>query len=151
VSAGDDAAKSCRLAVGEVKDIRADASMGAMGRHVVGMADPAAWMRDGFKALKENRLLDLVAADDRPDVTLNVELVKAYVEPLATAKAATVVLRVTYAGRSAAGPKVYRGVHNATNWANTEGEMEGALTLALGEAVNQVRADATEACLGNLH
>ena len=126
--------------------------MGTTGRSVVQVADPAAWTRDGFKGLsRHNRLLDLVPADSQPDVTLNVELVKSYVEPLASAKAATVVLRVNFTGRTNAGPKVYRGVHNATNWVNGEGEMRGALTLALGEAVQLVSADATDACMGRLH
>jgi hypothetical protein len=152
-AAADDAHKAaatCRVALGEVKDIRTDPVMGTIGTHVIRVGDPAQWTRDGFKALSDNRSLEIVPADGRPDVTLNVELVKAYVEFMATAKSATVVLRVRYAGRDAA-PRVYRGVHTGTHWANDVSEMQGALALALGEAVKQVSAEAPEVCAGRLH
>jgi hypothetical protein len=148
----DKAVARCRLAMGEVKDIRADASMGAIGNSVVKVADPAAWTRDGFaKTLADNQTLDIVAADTGPDETLNVELVKAYIEQVNTVKSATVVVRVTYAGRSAAGPRVYRGVRTGTNWWNTESELDGAMALALDQAARSVSADASAACRGLLH
>jgi hypothetical protein len=140
----DDAVR-CRLALGEVKDIRPDASMGAMGTQVVQVADPAAWTRDGLGALSLNHALEIVPADAHPDLTLKVELVKAYVQAMNTAKSATVVLRVGFVGRDAA-PKIYRGVHTATNWINGAGEMQGALKFALDDAVRQLSADAPGLC-----
>ena len=150
-SAGGKGEPKCRVAVGEVKDIRPDPTMGTLWKTVVAVPDPAAWTRDGFKGLSENDMIELVPADSHPDVTLNVELVKSYVEALATAESATVVLRVTFTGRSPAGPKVYRGVQSSTRWTNGQSEAQGDLGTALGDAVKLVSADVTNACLGQLH
>ncbi len=135
----------CRLTVAEVKDIRADPSMGGIGAHAASVPDPAAWVRDELKALSSNSALEIVSADAHPDLTMNVELVKAYVQSITTTKSATVVLRVTFSGRSTES-KVYRGVHNAANWASTTGEMQGALKLALDSAVQQVSTEAPVVC-----
>ena len=125
--------------------------MGEAGFRSVRMDDSDAWVLGALAALDDGDRVGLVDDPARADVSIKVELVKAYIyDPTGSAKAAQVVLRVSYAGprAPAGGPQIYRGGLGQILWANDDGETKGAIDSALGRAVKALRGDILAACKG---
>jgi hypothetical protein len=138
---------ACKIAFVEVKDLRSDPQMGTMGPRAVRAIDPIDWLRAGLGTLAENKYLSLVPAGQTADVELKVELLKAYIQPMNMAKSTTVVLRIRYGGvHGLPEPRIYRGAHTAVNWNSTDDEIQGAMNLALEDAIRSVRADLMGVC-----
>ena len=96
---------------------------------------------------RDKRLEFVGAADVGDGVVLNVTLVKAYMEGLATSKNSTVVLRVRY-GRAgeAIGDATFRGDHTDVNWGSGDGEARDSLNIALQEALAAIDTDLFARC-----
>jgi hypothetical protein len=138
----------CHAYVADVSDLRPDKeNMGEAGIRVVHSANAAEWVRAGLGGLEAGGAITVVGDPAQADVELKVQILKAYVFTPQTAKAATVVLRVNYAGKAApAGPRTYRGSDTTMDWANGDGEMKAALDRALAQAVGAMRIDISPVC-----
>lgn len=140
---------TCRVSIGEAVDARADTqSMGRFGGRYVRRDDTVGWVRSGVETLARDKRLEFVGAADVGDgVVLNVTLVKAYMEGLATSKNSTVVLRVRY-GRAGEtiGDATFRGDHTDVNWGSGDGEARDSLNIALQEALAAIDTDLFARC-----
>jgi hypothetical protein len=138
---------TCRVRIGAVKDARPQAdiaSMGQLGFRAVRGGDVAVWLRSGLASLGGDRHLVIVDGAGPADVAFDVELLKAYIMSNALeAKAATVVVRVSYGG---ADTQLYRGGDAGVNWTEGEGETQSAFDASLTEILKQMRADIVTRC-----
>jgi hypothetical protein len=132
----------CGLQLASVRDLRADPpSLGNIGPREVRADDFAAWVRGGLDGG-----LRKPAAAAAP-VSIDAEILKAYVHWLAISKSADIVLRVRFSrDNQVVGEKVYRGANTAMNWASGDDEIRWALAEALAALVVQVNADAPGYC-----
>jgi hypothetical protein len=111
------------------------------GGVVVRSEDFPAWLRSGFATVPG------YAPGPERGIGLRVELLKAYLQSISTAKTAAIVVRVGYPGGEAGERKViYRGENTSTNWSSSEAETRAALDAALAEVLGKVRADLSAAC-----
>jgi len=134
----------CTVRLADVRDIRPDPNdLGMMIGRSVHASDSVAWLRSALEALKQDGRLRLVDADAQ--LTLRVELVKAYILVQNTQKSSNVVVRAVYSrGDKELDTQIVRGRDEGANWANGEEEAQGslnrALAAAVGELDNNIRA-----------
>ena len=144
----DKSAVSCSFRIGQVRDLRTDpAIMGNMGGRVVQMDDSIAWMNSGLAALAGDARLTLVRGADPADLTLNVEIVKAYIATMTVDKLSAIVVHVrieTAAGNPA--PQTLRGSDTDLNWANGTEETQSALDRAMADLLRQIDLAVLNAC-----
>lgn len=112
-----------------------------MGGRPTKAAHSDQWVRSAVQQLDGDKRLKIV--DTNPDVTLNIELAKAYLQTMATQKSATVVLSVRYGEGE---PKIFRGSYDGVNWVNGEAEAQSALDFALSEAIEALNSDLVRYC-----
>ncbi len=142
-AAGRQPAAPCPLVLSSLTDARADRSnLGFIAGREVRGDNFGDWVRSGVEA----RLKAQKAAAVTP-VTLDAELVKAYMNAVAATMSATIVMRVRMQRDGAVlDEKVYRGGSTSVNWGSGTGETMSELGLALGSLLDQVRADANAHC-----
>jgi hypothetical protein len=131
---------ACRFTVTAIDDRREQASLGSVGHTRVDGEGFTAWFANGIAAIPG------YAGDGAP-IELRVEVLKAYVQSLATLKSANLVVRVQVAAAGAP-PRVktYRGVDGSTNWNSTENEIQAAFDAALANLKQQIGADLDGLC-----
>lgn len=132
---------ACGLQVASVKDLRADlTSLGNLGPREVRADDFAGWVRGGLDH-------GLRKPGPAAVVSIDAEILVAYVHGLASTKSADIVLRMRYSrDHQPVGEKVYRGASTAMNWDSSEHEIRNALAEALAALVVQVSADGLGYC-----
>lgn len=133
-------AGTCKFSVKSVSDLREESGLGNIGRTRVGDEGFRNWFENGITAIPGYQ------ADTAP-LTLRIEVIKAYVQGLSTMKSANLVVRVYPIDKNMAlPPRVYRGVDNSGNWANTESEIQAALDRAMNNLQLQIGADIDKLC-----
>jgi hypothetical protein len=131
---------TCRFSVKSVSDLREESGLGNLGRTRVGDEGFRSWFENGIAAIPGYQ------ADTAPR-TLRIEVIKAYVQGLSTMKSANLVVRVYAIDKNMAlPPRVYRGVDNSGNFANTESEIQAALDRAMYNLRLQIGADIDKLC-----
>lgn len=132
---------SCRMHLSGVQDVRADTqSMGTMVERGVHAADSVGWVRSGVKSLDRDPRLSFA---EPAKVEFGITLEKAYIHSMGTEKAATVVLRATYAPNDT---QIFRGDDNSLNWNNTASETQEGLDAALARALEALDQDIVARC-----
>lgn len=136
----------CKLRLGQVQDLRSDKmSLGEIGGRPITATDTLAWTRSGLTTLDTDAKIELVGSGEQ--LSLDADIVKAYVYSITSNKTAHIVLRVRYTNADApVAEKVYRGADNTGNWASGEGEARNALNRALASAISQIRTDVLRHC-----
>lgn len=140
-------AEACRIRIAQFVDMRPDSqSMGAIGVRTV-HADTGAWVRSGIESLARDPRIQFVGATSEADLSIDVELLKAYVMSMTVDKSSNVALRIRYARKGAAqGDALYRGTDTDVNWANGDGETQQSLNRALANLLEDVDQDILARC-----
>ncbi len=133
---------SCRFSVKAITDLRGHAGLGTLVNTRVDGAGFAQWFAEGVAAVPGN-----TAAPGTAPVELHIEVLKAYIQSLGTAKSANLVVKVSVTGEGAVpSAKTYRGVDASINWSNSESEVQAAFDAALASLRQQMSADAAGWC-----
>ena len=136
----------CRLSIRSLSDKRSDTStFGTVtGRSVRSPQDVDRWLRSTFEGLNKWG----VTVRDAAPLTMDAELLTAWVSDLPSSKNANIVMRVTYRrGDLAQEPKVYRGNESRMNWSANDGELQVLIDAALTRLIQSVSSDVQKACL----
>ncbi|MEP7210820.1 MAG: hypothetical protein ABI740_08285 [Alphaproteobacteria bacterium] len=123
--------------------------MGDLGGRFIHQEDARGWVRSAFESLGQDGRFrfDARRAPDTVALTVQVDLVQAYIRSSSTAKNATIVVRVRYGfGDRPAEEKSFRGQVSQINWAGLDTEAQDALNQALKEAVAAVDDDIIARC-----
>ncbi len=149
-SQAGDPARSCRLHIGEIRDLRSDpTALGEIGGRPVRAVDVPAWLRSGLLSLDRGAAIVMVENAEAEDVDISADIHKTYVISMPTSKAADVAFTIHYRRNGAAvDDQVYRGSDEGMNWASGEGEGQSALNRALADALTHVEADVLAHCAG---
>jgi len=141
---------ACRLVLGEVHDLRPDpTTMGETSGRFIHPESPERWVRHAVETLSQDGRLRFASAGDAPTLSLNVDLLQAYMSSWSTAKHAVVMLRVRYAADGAvAKEQAFRGEVSGMLWTDSESEVLGALNEALKRAVAAMDDDLVLRCSG---
>ncbi|HEX4302352.1 MAG TPA: hypothetical protein VHZ78_06135 [Rhizomicrobium sp.] len=136
----------CRVALSGLHDQRVDPNaMGDIGGRMVHAADAPGWVRSGLQSLSRDPRIAVV--DGAADLTLDVDIVKAYSLSITMEKSITVVLRVRFAhGGSAPDEQVFRGVDTATNWVSGADETQIGFDDALRQIIEALDAQIVARC-----
>lgn len=136
------AVPACDFHLVSLEDRRSSTeTLGSIAGRVVHAEDFPAWLRSGFATVPG------YAPGPERGIGLRVELLKAYLQSISTAKTAAIVVRVAYPGAEAGERQVvYRGENTSTNWSSSDAETRAALDAALAEVLGKVRADLPAAC-----
>ena len=141
--------RACRLHLGDIRDMRGDPkSMGQIGGRLVHAEDSAAWVRSGLYSLARDPRLTVDAAGVTAfDLTLNVDLLKAYVLTMPETRANTVVLRIRYSQPGgAAEEQIYRGAQTGLDWNGGNDETQGGLNRAFAMLLEPIHRDVLRQC-----
>jgi hypothetical protein len=134
------AAGACAFSIQSVEDLRDDKALGRVALTRVDGDHFATWFADGLKSVPGYR-------PQPATVVMKVEVLKAYIQSLATMKSANLVVRVHVAQDGhAPRTKLYRGVDNSTNWSSSENEIQAAFDGAMGHLRQQMAADLAATC-----
>jgi hypothetical protein len=147
-AANEAGSAQCRVFVATVKDMRGDTqSMGTILARPVRNADSAGWVRSGLLSLDHDKRIHMADSAQSADITLDAEILKAYVMAITTQKTANVVLRIRYT-RAGGAPEeqIYRGALNDVDWIGGDDETQGALNDALTQVVTAVAGDTIKRC-----
>lgn len=130
----------CAVHLTDVIDVRPDPNdFGMVGQRSVRSPDSVAWLRAALSTLQQEARLRFVDDDRRAEITIRIELVKAYIMTMNTQKTANVVLRARYSRNGTAiDTQIARGRDTGVNWANGSDEVRGALNRALSAAVSEL-------------
>jgi len=80
-------------------------------------------------------------------LTMNVEIIKAYVQPTGSLMSGNIVLRVSYQyGGAILKEKYYRGLDESMNWLNADSEREKAFNNAILDVLGKIGADVDGVC-----
>jgi hypothetical protein len=138
---------TCRVGLGEVRDLRSDTqAMGQLHGVTVTASDTAGWLRSAFQSLNRDKRLQF--DDKSADLVVSAELLKAYVTaPTSNTRSANVVVRVRY-NRPGTTPeeKIYRGTDSGLNWSNGRDETQASLDESLGDILKDVDRDILTRC-----
>ena len=134
----------CPVQVGELKDLRSNpAVLGSIGKREVLADDMTSWVRTGLEYLLATPRADPAAAG----LTLDVDIVHAYIQGVAWSKSANLLLRVRFRrGVATLGQGAYRGASTSLNWTSAGAEARGAFDLALRDLVQELRTDTARYC-----
>jgi hypothetical protein len=148
--AGQSGGPVCHVFVGAVKDLRTDPhAMGLIAGRPVQATDSEGWVRSALQSLTRNSRIALADGAAGADLTIDAEILKAYVFTITTQKAANVVIRVRFTRHGAAdGEQIYRGALNDIDWVAGDDETQSALDEALSQVVSQLGDDAVRYCGG---
>jgi len=131
---------SCRFSVKAVVDSRDQADLGSLFKTRVDGEGFAQWFADGIASIPGH-------ATTPAPVELHIEVLKAYIQSLGTAKSANLVVKVKVAGDGAIpSTKTYRGVDASINWSNSESEVQAAFDAALASLRQQMSTDLAGWC-----
>ena len=111
------------------------------------------WVRDGLAALRHADCdvsfddTGVPAAPQGQFLVIDVEIRKAYLHTIATAKSATIVLAVNYQPSGQPGQvKVYRKQKTSVNWTGSGSEVEGAMNSAMTAMLEDIADDIERQC-----
>jgi hypothetical protein len=137
-SANDHA--KCHLSITSIDDQRDQKDLGYISNKRVDGAQFIDWFRQGLTTLPGY-------TDAAAPVHLRVAILRAYIQA-SSFKSANLVVRVEVTTEgSTPQMKLYRGVDDSINWANSEGETQSAFNRALDNLKAQMHADLAQWCL----
>lgn len=141
---------TCGIYLEKVDDLRSDKQdMGNIAGNPVSAADMIGWVKSSVSQLRRDgyRIDDQRASGD--DLTIDVELLKAYMLSITTSKSAVLVVRVIYkrADATVLTSRVYRGTDTSMDWAGTEGETNSAFQRAAAQVLSIVQPDMHDYCI----
>jgi hypothetical protein len=139
---------NCVVHLTDVRDVRLNPDdLGMMGGRAVHTDNSIAWVQNALNALKQDSRLTFAAGDSNAQLTLRIELVKAYIMTLTTQKSSNVVVRISYTRNGKDfDSQIVRGRDESGNWANGADEAQGSLNRALASAVSQLGNDIVARC-----
>lgn len=112
------------------------------------MTDVTGWIRSGFQSLSQTAPIQYVERVPDAAVTVNVDLLKAYVMKITNeTRSASVVVRVRY-GKPNSQPdeKIYRGTTSNVNWFDGSSESASSFNDALSQILKQASVDFVAHC-----
>ncbi|MGM9488336.1 hypothetical protein [Ideonella sp. YS5] len=130
---------ACAFAIRSVDDRREDKSLGKVVRTKVDGEGFATWLGDGLAAIPGH-------TSGAAPTTLQVEVLKAYIQSIGYLKSANLVVRVTTVDPAGQRQATFRGVNGSTNWNSSEAEIQEAFERALADLQQQVGADLASHC-----
>ncbi len=141
----------CHVKIAGVQDLRPDPqSLGTVANQAVRTSDSISLVRSSLASLSRDPriVLDDQATNYPSGLTLNAELIKAYVINITgETRSANVVLRVRYE-REGRAPDVelYRGTDNGLTWGGGQSESQSSFNIALAQIIDGVHRDALNLC-----
>jgi hypothetical protein len=128
----DSGAISCRVRLHAVRDLRSDPeSLGSMGNLAVRSPNSTNWLQTATSSLADDPRIRIVESDNDANLSLDIDLIKAYIISITTANSTNVVLQAHYSRQDATlSEQVYRGTGNA-NWQGMETGFNDAMTRAI--------------------
>jgi hypothetical protein len=122
--------------------------MGKSGVRSVLMTGSTDWVRSGLDSLNRDARIKLSETPTgAADLSLAVELVKAYTMNITTERSTNVVFRVRFTGKDGAkSEQVYRGEYEGNNWSNGEGETLDSFDDALAHLLANLDHDIVARC-----
>jgi hypothetical protein len=131
---------ACAFSIQSVEDLRDDKALGRVAFTRVDGDHFAAWFAEALKSVPGYQ-------PQPATLVMKVEILKAYIQSLATMKSANLVVRVHVAQHGhAPRTKLYRGVDNSTNWSSSEDEIQAAFDSAMAHLQRQMAADLATGC-----
>jgi hypothetical protein len=141
---------ACSAYLADVRDLREDPqSLGAVAEKSVQGKDAAKWVYGAIRSLETNPTLRFTdaPASQPGGLTLQVDLLKAYIMSVNTARTAVVVIKVHYSrDGSPLGDAVHRGSDTGMLWSGNAGESANALNMALSHVLTTLRPDILAHC-----
>ena len=142
---------TCDIQLTGIADRRPNAGeIANLNEYNIHHKDLVGWLRSGLKSLEQQGIFiqPAPAGDvpaDRPRI--DVELLKAYMQFLATSKSANVVIKVAIE-RPKEPPvsRLYRGRDTSVNWWHSETELGSAFDTALRDALKRLAPDLLALC-----
>jgi hypothetical protein len=147
--------QTCSVYVQEIRDLRLadEHTYGNIGGAPIYGPNMVDWMKTGLTTLDEKGYrvdgpATVPVSPLQDDVTIQVGVLKAYMESITTTKIATVVVRVSYNKIDLQAPvtRIYRGVDTSINWADGTGEVESAFERATAQVLDKVQTDLQGYC-----
>lgn len=133
---------TCRFSVESIDDQRDTTSLGHIGVTRIDGQGFTEWFADGIATLPGYSRAPVAA-------TVQITILKAYIQGLATLKSANLVVRLQSShGSTPAFSRHYRGFDGSMNWANGEREIQVAFDRAMVDLTTQIAADMKDRCSG---
>lgn len=151
-NASNDSSDECLVQIEHVEDRRNSKESFGSSPYFQKFAESVPqWTKEGFQSLSgENyrmHLQDKNGMKIDAQVMMHVKIHKAYVLHQATSKSANLALSVQYtSSNNTTESKLYRGRYTAINWANSAGEIEGAMNEALSDVLAKIGDDISRYC-----
>lgn len=144
----------CNVIVSSIVDKRhGKEGFGALSYVDTYAASVPLWVRDGLAALKEARYNVFFEDSGSPAprqgqfLVIDVEILKAYLHTVLSAKSATIVLSVNYQPAGQPGQvKVYRSQKTSVNWTGGASEVEDAMNMAMTAMLANIVDDIERQC-----
>lgn len=138
----------CAVYLADVRDLRGDKDdLGQIGDMLVQSQDTSAWIGAAIRSLARPPDIVFVNSSASSAITLNVDLVKAYISTINMAKDAAVVVKVRYSRDGVVLDEMsYRGADTDVFWGLDKPEMAIALNNALRRALVPLRGDLLARC-----
>lgn len=135
---------NCAL-IGQVKDSRlAPSTMGQVGlRTIKSPIDVTGWVRSSFATLNCSSSSRVAAQPETMNaVTLEVDLLKAWINEVNSSVATSLVFKVRYFRLNVLlKEKIYRGGDTSVNWASGQGEIQSHFDASMQKVLQQVHGD----------
>ena len=151
-NANNGSAVECLVHLTQIEDKRnSKESFGSLPYYRKFAESVPEWTKEAFQTLGGGKYqLNLPHENDLktdPHVTMHVKIHKAYVLHQATTKSANLAISVQYTSKeNTSESKLYRGRYTAINWANSAGEIEGAMNEALSDVLEKIEKDLNQHC-----
>lgn len=132
---------ACAFSIKSIDDRREDKSLGVLIRTKVDGDGFSSWFADGMAAIPGQ------TTPESATISVQIEVLKAYIHAIGTMKSANLVVRVTAV--DAAGSRhqsTFRGVDGSVNWNNSQDEVQVAFNAALADLQRQIGADLNKHC-----
>lgn len=131
---------ACAFTIKSIDDRREDKNLGILFRTKVDSDDFTSWFADGMAAIPGQTKADAATS-------LQIDVLKAYIQSIGTMKSANLVVKVTTSGAGGVQRQsTFRGVDNSINWNNTQDEVQGAFNTALADLQRQIGAHLKQHC-----
>ena len=147
-------ADTCSIYIERIEDSRKSKSSFGSSPYFRKFAESVPdWTWDGFHYLSSENYRahfeDEYGTQIDPQITMHVQIHKAYVLYQPGAKSANLAISVHYTTKdNLTETKLYRGRYTAINWSNSASEIEGAMNEALSDVLTKIDKDISQYCLG---
>lgn len=135
---------ACAFHVTAIDDQREAQDLGHLGSTRIDGKGFADWFADGIASIPG---YTQAQAQAPAPTTIRIQVLKAYMQGLATLKSAHLVVRLQIVSEGLpTAVHTYRGVDGSMNWRGAEGEIQSAFDRALLDLRAQIAADLQQRC-----